>query len=316
MSPPLVSVLIPVYNGEPYLAECLESILAQDFGDFEVLLSDDGSKDNSRALLERFAQRDPRIRWWRNPQNLGIGGNFNACLQAAQGELIKYVLQDDKFLEPSALRRMVAALQADPSVSLVVSASHLIDAQSRSIMVRNHFGTSGARDGKQVIVECLQANANIIGEPSLGLFRKGQATRGFDESLRQLIDLEMWFYLLEQGRLSYLAEPLCAFRQHPAQLTETNRRSGLSAEEDLALLEKYYSKPWMKEALTPQAIFTQIYYLRKRSSPRAAALGKKLANTLDRPTYTRCWVRHRLSRPLYNLKRSLQKRGLYPGFEH
>jgi len=309
MRTPLVSVLIPVFNGEPFLADCLESVLTQDFDDCEVLVSDDGSTDGSAALIERYARRDARIRWWRNPRNLGIGGNFNACLREARGELLKYVLQDDKLLVPSALRRMVAALRNDSSVSLVASASHLIDAQSRLTQVRNCFGRSGVREGKRVIVQCLQANANLIGEPSLALFRKSQSARGFDEGLKQLLDLEMWFHLLEQGRFAHLAEPLCAFRQHPAQQTEVNRRSGASLEEDLTLMERYYTRPWMKDFITPQAIFTQVYYLRKRRRERPAAVAEAMARDLSPGTYALCWLRHKLTRPFYNLRQWLGKRG-------
>jgi glycosyltransferase involved in cell wall biosynthesis len=308
MSAPLVSVLIPVFNGEPFLAECFESILAQDFGDYEVLVSDDGSTDGSATVIERYAQRDSRVRWWRNPRNLGIGGNFNAPLKAARGEYVKYVLQDDKLSDPSALRRMVAALERDSSVSLVVSAAHLIDAQSRLIRVRNPFGRSGVREGKRVIVQCLEENANLIGEPSLALFRRSQAARGFDEGLRQLLDLEMWFHLLEQGRFAYLAEPLCAFRQHPAQQTEVNRRTGASAEEDLILKERYYVKPWMKTVATPQAIFTQVYYLRRRPGERAATVCAEMAKALGRRRYVLCWLRHKVTRPFRNLKAWLQKK--------
>src|ERR1017187_1981378 len=120
MCAPLVSILIPVYNGEPFLAECIDSVLAQDFADYELLISDDGSTDGSSGVIRRHAERDGRIRWWRNPRNLGIGGNFNACLKAARGEYVKYVLQDDKLLDPLTMRRLVAALQGDPTLSLVV----------------------------------------------------------------------------------------------------------------------------------------------------------------------------------------------------
>jgi len=308
MRTPLVSVLIPVFNGEPFLAECLESVLAQDFSDCEILISDDGSTDGSAAVIERFAARDSRIRWWRNPRNLGIGGNFNACIKAARGEFLKFVLQDDKLLTPSALRQMVTTLESDPSVSLVVSASQLIDAQSRLIQVRNSFGRSGVHEGKEVIVYCLTKNANVIGEPSLALFRQRQAARGFDDQLKQLLDLEMWFHLLEQGRFAYIAEPLCAFRQHPAQLTEVNRLSGASAEEDLTLMERYYTRPWMKDFITPQAIFTQVYYLRKRGKERPAAVATVMARDLNPLTYVLCWVRHKVTRPFNNFRRWLEKR--------
>lgn len=310
--PPLVSVLVPVYNGEPFLAECLDSILAQDLADYEILISDDGSTDGSVPLIERYAQRDSRIRWWRNPRNLGIGGNFNAPLKAARAPYIKYVLQDDKLIDPSALRRLVAALESQPSVSLVVSAAQLIDAQSRPVRVRDWFKRPGIRDGKSVIVECLQENANLIGEPSLALFRRTQAARGFDEGLRQLLDLEMWFHLLEQGQLAYIAQPLCAFRQHPAQQTEVNRRTGVSAEEDLILMERYFAKPWMKTVASPQAIFTQAYYLSRRPGPRAAAVSAEMTRSLGRPRYAFCWLRHKVTRPFDNLNRWLRKRWGWP----
>ena len=308
MRTPLVSVLIPVFNGEPFLAECLESILAQNLGDFEVLISDDGSTDGSAAVIQRYAARDSRIRWWRNPRNLGIGGNFNAALKAARGEFLKYVLQDDKLLEPSALRRMVAAMENDASVSLVGSASHLIDSRSRLLEVRNRFRRSGVRDGKRIIIYCLEHNGNLIGEPSLVLFRKSQSARGFDGQLVQLLDLEMWFHLLEQGRFAYIAEPLCAFRQHPAQLTEVNRRSGASAEEDLLLLERYYTRPWMKDGVARRQMCTQAYYLRKRPGERAAKLRADIALTLSRRAYATWWVWHKLTQPFSNLRRWLEKR--------
>jgi glycosyltransferase involved in cell wall biosynthesis len=308
MRTPLVSVLIPVFNGEPFLAECLESILAQDLGDYEVLISDDGSTDGSTAVIQRYAARDRRVRWWRNPRNLGIGGNFNACLKAARGEFLKFVLQDDKLLDPSALRRMVAAMESDASISLVGSASHLINAHSRLLKVRNHFRRSGVRDGKRVIIHCLEHDGNLIGEPSLVLFRKSQSARGFDEQFVQLLDLEMWFHLLEQGRFAYLAEPLCAFRQHPAQLTKVNWRSGASANEGLSLMEKYYRRPWMNEAATPRMLFTQMYYLHKHHGAKAAPLRAEIARTLSRRAYATWWVWHKLTHPFSNFRRWLEKR--------
>jgi glycosyltransferase involved in cell wall biosynthesis len=98
-----VSVLIPVYNCERYLAECLDSVLAQDLKDMEILISDDDSQDGTVDIIRQYAARDARIRWWQNPANLGQARNHNVCLQAARGEFIKFVHADDKFLQPSAL---------------------------------------------------------------------------------------------------------------------------------------------------------------------------------------------------------------------
>ena len=193
-------------------------------------------------------------------------------------------------------------------MSLVVSASQRIDAESRLICIRDCFRTSCVRDGREVIVQCVSENANLIGEPSLALFRRAQAGRGFDEGLKQLLDLELWFHLLEQGRFAYIAEPLCAFREHAAQQSEVNSRTGATAEEDLVLMERYYPKAWMKEFIPPQAIFTRVYYLRKRGSQRSSAVAAAMALALSRRTYTICWLRHKLSRPFQNLSRWFEKR--------
>jgi glycosyltransferase involved in cell wall biosynthesis len=312
MPEPLVSVLIPVYNGLPYLAECLDSVLAQDLEDFELVILDDGSTDGSRDLIEHYARRDSRIRWSRNPHNLGLGGNFNACLRAAKGQFCKYVLQDDKFLHPSALRQMVDTLQANPSASLVASASEIIDSQSRRSKTRNHFGTDGVYDGKRVIVHCLKKDANLIGEPSLVLFRKSQAARGYDERFRQLLDLELWFHLLEQGSFAYLSEPLCAFRQHPAQQTLVNKTSGVSKNEQLMLAEIYFRRPWMTSVASAYAIFLQARQLRRFYGQDAAPLLEDMVRAVGPARYAACWLYYKVQRPFENLHYSMVKRNWIP----
>jgi glycosyltransferase involved in cell wall biosynthesis len=308
MRTPVVSVLIPVFNGERFLPECLESVLAQGFSECEILVSDDQSTDGSPAVIARYAARDPRIRSWRNPRNLGIGGNFNACLEAARGEFVKFVLQDDKFLGATALEQMVAAFRKDSAVALAACASQWIDSESRVLRERNCFGHSGVRDGKGVITQCLAENANLVGGPTLCLFRKSQAARGFDAQMKQLLDLELWFHLLEQGRFSFIAEPLCAFREHPGQQSELNRLSGAAADEHLSLIERYYARPWMKGAASPRMIFTQMYYLRKAYGLRAAPLISEMQKSMDSFQYATLWMRHKLTRPFRNGRHWLEKR--------
>ena len=290
MSHPKVSILIPVYNGALFLAECIESILNQDFGDYELLISDDASTDGSVALIKHYAAQDPRIRWWRNPVNLGLSGNFNCCLRAASGEYIKYILQDDLALAPSAVRRMVEALDADPAVSLAGTGSHVIDAGSHLIEVRNNFHRTGAHTGKAVIVQCLEQNGNIIGEPTVTMFRRRQAGRGFDERYRQIVDLEFWFHLLEQGRFAYFAEPLFAFRVHPQSATASHQLTGHCAHEPLLLLMEYYRKPWMDEHATRRMWFMQIYYLRKKPGAQTGALTADMMTRIKPAWYVVNWL--------------------------
>lgn len=298
MPTPKVSVLVPVFNGEAFLAEALDSVLAQDFTDCEILISDDGSTDGTGAIIATYAAQDPRIRWWRNPRNLGQAANLNHCLREARGEFVKFVFADDKLLASSALRRMVAAL-ADPTVALVTTASQVIDAANRVLETRNNFRRSGVWDGAAALVRCLEQNANLIGEPSLTMFRRESAARGFDERFLNHLDLEMWFHLLTQGRLAYLAEPLCAWRRHPAQQTETGRGTG--ADEHLWLAQTYFAQPWLAEHGTRRMWFKQIYYLRKKYGPRAAGLTSRMMARLNPFWFALFWLEHKLSQPLRKL---------------
>nr|WP_246390571.1 CDP-glycerol glycerophosphotransferase family protein [Nocardioides soli] len=102
--PPRVSVIVPFYNVESYIAECLDSIVAQEFTDFEVLLVDDGSPDGSRAIAERYAARDARFRIVTR-ENGGLGAARNTGVRAARGRFLTFVDSDDK-LTPGALRRL------------------------------------------------------------------------------------------------------------------------------------------------------------------------------------------------------------------
>ncbi len=304
MSAPKVSLLVPVYNGEKFLAECLDSVRTQDFPDMEILIADDASTDGSRALIQRYATENRRIRWWKNERNLGLAANFNRCLHEAKGEYIKYVLQDDKLLSPAAVRRMVEMLDDHPEASLVGSASQILDEHSRVTEVRDHF-RPGVMDGRQTIIHCLE-QANLIGEPSVVMFRRAQATRGFETHLPQLLDLDMWFHLLEQGQFAYLAEPLCAFRHHADQQTNVNRRS--SVNDGLLLITNWYAKPWVAAAMTRQAFFKQIFSLRRNYGAQVEPLTREMMHSLGLGWYALFWVWRKITRPIEKLKRHL---GMY-----
>lgn len=130
MSKPAVSILIPTYNYARYLPEAIESVLAQDFTDFELIVADDCSTDNTEAVCREYERKDSRIRFVRHEKNLGMVENWNWCLQQAGGRYIKYMLADDKFLRPYALGQLVESIEKSPGISLVISARALMDTHS------------------------------------------------------------------------------------------------------------------------------------------------------------------------------------------
>lgn len=112
-----MSIGLPVYNGEAFLGEAIESILGQTFTDFELIISDNASTDGTEAICRRFAAQDERVRYHRQERNLGAAPNYNFTFHAARGEYFKWSAHDD-VIEPTMLERCVEVLDADPDVQL------------------------------------------------------------------------------------------------------------------------------------------------------------------------------------------------------
>lgn len=123
---PKVSIGLPVYNGARYLAETLESILAQTYTNFELIISDNASTDETEAICRSFAARDERIRYHRNAANLGLSKNYTRAFELSSGEYFRWATYDD-LIAPEYLAKCVAVLDSDPSVVLVHSRSSRID---------------------------------------------------------------------------------------------------------------------------------------------------------------------------------------------
>lgn len=114
---PRVSVGLPVYNGELYLREAIDSILAQTFEDFELIISDNASTDSTQKICEEYATKDRRIRYFRNEKNLGAAYNFNRVFELARGEYFRWAACDDR-CAPELLSKCVEVLDKDNSVVL------------------------------------------------------------------------------------------------------------------------------------------------------------------------------------------------------
>lgn len=123
---PRLTIGLPVYNGQEYLAGALDALLAQTFVDFELVISDNASTDATAEICRRYALADRRVRYVRQPRNIGAAGNHNVVVHMARGELFKWAAHDDLY-EPTLLQRCVEQLDAHPEVVLVSSRSATID---------------------------------------------------------------------------------------------------------------------------------------------------------------------------------------------
>jgi glycosyltransferase involved in cell wall biosynthesis len=131
---PRVSVALPVYNGERLLPRALDSLLAQDFEEFELIICDNASTDGTAELCLAYAAKDPRIRYVRNERNIGVFPNFNKVVELARGEYFKWAAHDD-WCDPRFLGRCVQILDRRPEVALCVTQATQVDEQGSPLVV-------------------------------------------------------------------------------------------------------------------------------------------------------------------------------------
>jgi hypothetical protein len=130
MTAPLVSIGFPVYNGERYMAQALDSLLGQELTDFELIISDNASEDATREIALDYAARDDRVRYHRNERNLGLARNFNRVFELSSGKYFKWAAHDDWHGKES-LRVCVDVLERDPSAVLCATAVAIVDEAGR-----------------------------------------------------------------------------------------------------------------------------------------------------------------------------------------
>ena len=210
---PKISVCIPVYNCEKYIAAAIDSVLSQTFHDYELIILDNCSTDGTLGVIRRYS--DKRIRVIVNETNMGAAGNWNKALDEARGEYIKILCADD-LLYPECLELQLALLEAPENRDAVMACCGrdvIVDSGSR-VMTRRFSGARGKIAGGDAIRRNVRAGTNLIGEPTAVLFRAGAVplAGSFRADMRYVIDLDFWCRLLLHGDLCVVHRTLCVFR--------------------------------------------------------------------------------------------------------
>jgi len=212
---PLVSVLMPVYNAERYVAQATESILSQTFKDFEFIILDDGSKDASLKILKEHAAKDQRIRLM-SRENKGVIRTRNELLEQAMGEFIAVMDADDVAL-PERLTLQIEFLNANPHVVCVGGAHELIDERGR-FLTRLPL----PEHDSQIQKLALAGHGSICNPCAmirrLALIEIG----GYDETLACAEDLDVWLKLGEMGELANLEHTILKYRLLKSSISEKN----------------------------------------------------------------------------------------------
>lgn len=250
---PLVSVCIPTFNAAHQLPNSLGSALSQTYSNLEILIFDNASSDDTERVVQKLSVDDLRIRYFRHSSNVGMSRNFNACIERVNGDYIKFICADDA-LEPECVERMVQVMSAHLEVSLVGCARQMVDRNLLPVGIAQYSRNFVMVEGTSAIRRCF-FSGNVIGEPTAVMFRRADAARGFDDRYQQLMDLEMWFYLLKRGAFAFLPTPLCRIRQHAEQATRKNLEAGIILRDKRLLFREFAGEAGRHAALTEKLVW-------------------------------------------------------------
>jgi glycosyltransferase involved in cell wall biosynthesis len=207
---PKVSVLVPTYNYAHFLDETIQSALGQTYRDFELLIVDNCSDDDTAMVVAKY-QHDQRVSFHRNEKNLGLVGNWNRCLELAKGEYIKFLCADDKF-EPTILEKYVEIMDGDPGISLITCDKQAFGSKTHETITPVQYRQPGSKS----VLDMLFNNYCWIGEPTSVMFRRRDLSVGrFSEQYIQYVDWEFWIRLLSIGDCYVVPQKLAFVRFHP-----------------------------------------------------------------------------------------------------
>lgn len=216
-APLCVTVLMSVYNGEKYLSEAIDSILAQTYPDFEFLIIDDASSDGSLEIIKSYA--DPRIKLIANSERMGLAANLNRGIQLACGDYIARMDADDISM-PQRLEKQVAFMQANSDIAASGTCAVDMNESGRDLKVRKVLRGEALRRWAWV--------PSPLIHPTV-IFKKNVVEKfGYDVSLEPAEDYGLWIGLHCAGeRLDNLSEVLLRYRVHEQSVTSSNRTTQL-----------------------------------------------------------------------------------------
>lgn len=209
---PAVSICIPAYQAQRHLKATLDSALAQDSDDFEVVVVDNNSTDGTARLLDGCT--DPRVRVLRNDVTVPMMDNFNLAVRRSRGRYVKVVCADD-IVTPDCVRVQAAVLDSMPEVALVSARTHFIDDDGKMLRPdRGLAGIVGRQPAGHVVRRIVRSGTNPIGPPVAAMFRRADFDRcaGFGQVTSFLGELDLWVRLLGCGEFYGVPGTLAGFR--------------------------------------------------------------------------------------------------------
>jgi hypothetical protein len=217
---PLVSVVLPVHDGERYLAAAIDSILRQTHANLELIVMDDGSSDGSAAIAASYA--DPRVRVVRNERNLGLVATLNRAIELCRGEFIARMDADD-VAAPERLELQVRRMVADPELAVLGTDITYADATGNAAGRPLNLPTG------PVLVRWRLLRGNCLSHPTVMLRRAALAGERYSAECLHVEDYDLWLRLSRRYRLDNLPQTLLLHRRHAHSVSARHRETQLES---------------------------------------------------------------------------------------
>jgi len=215
---PAVSIVMPTHNRADYIGVAVDSVLGQTYTDWELVIVDDGSTDDTRTVVAQYLAHDPRIRYVRQDENRGIALSRNHGVAVSRGRYIAMLDSDDAWASPEKLALQVAALDADPHLGIVGTWRVFINAQGARTGARLSHPTDDAS------IRATQLHRNCFAQSSV-LFRRDAFERAgrYDPNLVVAEDHDLWLRIGRTHRFANLPRYDLLYRKHPGSIILTRR---------------------------------------------------------------------------------------------
>ncbi len=244
MHVPCVSVCIPTFNMGRFLGEAIQSVVQQTYSDFEIVICDNCSTDNTVEVVGRF--RDPRVRYVVNEHNLGMYGNFNRTIEHARGRYLKFLCADDR-IHPQYIEKAMAFFETFPRIGVVTALHTGIDANGRVISRHAPSRLKGPTviAGQEMLGRAPWRH-NEIGTPSHAMLRREvfENVGGFDLDYSYANDWEMWLRVFSQYDAGFLRDYLVEIRIHPEQQSFAPEATFIAAHDVFRISQAHYAADW------------------------------------------------------------------------
>lgn len=217
MSKVTVSICIPTYNQVEYLKKCIQSILIQDYLDYEIVISDDSTNDTVKSYIDSLGLNE-KISYYRNSPSLGTPENWNHSISKAQGKYIKVLHHDDFFTETNSLAQFVSLLENNPKSDFGFSATLVWNIKTNKKSIHTCTLNQLAKLKNEYHYLFFK---NLIGAPSATIYRKEMAVK-FDNTFKWLVDIDFYISALTKNNsVQYIEKPLiCTIHGMETQVTQ------------------------------------------------------------------------------------------------